>query len=65
LRAHGPDLARQLAANPGSTKRTRVIVRFSRTGVNAGTLAAACGGDLKARHKVFEGATVSIPRTPC
>src|SRR5204863_3448380 len=58
-----PDLDKKIHANPAANKPIRVIVQFSRPGVDSSALARAFGGQLMAKHPNIRGATLSLPQS--
>src|SRR6266567_1557419 len=57
-----PKLGQQIKAAPTSTQLDRVIVRFTTSGVNAGSLATSYCGKLAVSYTYFNGATMVIPQ---
>jgi serine protease AprX len=57
-----PDLLRQVAADPASTRGHRVIVRFTRSGVTPSAVALAYSGQAHGGLRLIDGAVLTIPQ---
>jgi serine protease AprX len=55
-----PDLAHLLRARPNATEPVQVIVQFTRSGMDAGALASACGGQVLEDEPLIGGAALEV-----